>query len=1232
MTDSPRSSLADEHLWIAAVTASASAPGSLLGTPFASARTSIAEAEASEVCDARGRSYHDGPLTGRHSTGLDGSFEALSLLDAFGREISFTGRAGDRSSNMSGSTASYQSSRPVSAVSSTSSMAHDSQGLIKLNYSGNRLSVCPADVPSAVVTLNLSFNNLTSIPISFLQPLCDLRVLDLSGNGLRMLPRDIGIYLYRLRELRLSKNRLEFLPPSIAAMEDLELLDLGWNMLELIDPRLFQNMRKLRHLWLQHNRLQSLPPSIGLLSDTLTDVLLDGNPFSAPMDELVAPLLLLGGNSSGIASSGAFAAVATSGHSDQSSSRQSARESSGSVKNLLRKSPSMEGKNHGGRKHWQRARMALARTRTKSLVVAAAAPFLSGHHHEPVPPVPPVPPMPHDSSSMGHDMAAHAADPRAGKGGRNILSRMRKMSVSGVRLDDMLGKSPNSPSTPPPVPPLPSLPSLPPQNSSFLLPTRAQDERLTDDDVAPDAYESDADGPSRGTPQRRKPLSLGINFRRSPGHSPSRSPQLTPSRSEDSYPLLTGTNGTLGFFDVAAHLMSTMPSNNGTPRDVKSDASGTIGEKRISSCTDTTQMVTRDSGYGADARHSTAGTEDDYDEEAMSSSIFSDSDRAALETVDDPFSSSEVGDDNVSDEVAALAAATKAAFMRRTRNANGALLRQRSSSPVLHETFAANGTGSANTGSLSGTCSPTYLRARVRSGSMTGTAPTSPLASEPMTLSMDGGMRSNIDMHLRRKSDSAQPLTSSELAATAGISPLPLTLANSESSLMRGASSEVFAPADAFGLFGHYAPQAMTPTGSVDTVEYPSGTIGMSEHAVQRRLALKRLLGHLRDLWDLGVGVSVMGDNGVPVRLLESQPDAAVPEEIIGNRPVSLDVTGLLRLAERRRRIVEEIVATERTYVQELTSLEKLYLRPAVQRSALSAEEVRTVFGNIESLAMFHREHLLPRLEEACEKVEPGSEPPIGQVFMDHCAYIKMYSVYVNNFEHAHAALDKWEAGKSHKRWRQVMEEARHQRVHTQLNIQGYLVMPVQRIPRYRLLLQELFDHTPRSHPDYQCLKAALEEISKRADEINERKRDHEQSALVLSLQRRIKGSEKLPLLQPHRRFVREFSLRSVRESRLHTMRRTRLSQTPAVTIRQRRIDKEYLFFLFSDVLLQCKVHGHLNKETELVRCVYLGGRRNQVEYSEVDNEVRIVDEDVILYVAGAEDDLRELVRSVATR
>jgi hypothetical protein len=72
----------------------------------------------------------------------------------------------------------------------------------------------------------------------------------------------------------------------------------------------------------------------------------------------------------------------------------------------------------------------------------------------------------------------------------------------------------------------------------------------------------------------------------------------------------------------------------------------------------------------------------------------------------------------------------------------------------------------------------------------------------------------------------------------------------------------------------------------------------------------------------------------------------------------------VLRLAERRRRIVDEIVSTERTYVDELSCLERFYLRPALHRGALTADESRIIFSNIESLAMFHREHLLPKLEE----------------------------------------------------------------------------------------------------------------------------------------------------------------------------------------------------------------------------------------------------------------------------
>ena len=45
----------------------------------------------------------------------------------------------------------------------------------------------------------------------------------------------------------------------------------------------------------------------------------------------------------------------------------------------------------------------------------------------------------------------------------------------------------------------------------------------------------------------------------------------------------------------------------------------------------------------------------------------------------------------------------------------------------------------------------------------------------------------------------------------------------------------------------------------------------------------------------------------------------------------------------------------------------------------------------------------------------------------------------------------------------------------------GLLIMPVQRVPRHKLLLRELLKHTPESHPDYAPCSAALVKISESA-------------------------------------------------------------------------------------------------------------------------------------------------------
>jgi hypothetical protein len=71
--------------------------------------------------------------------------------------------------------------------------------------------------------------------------------------------------------------------------------------------------------------------------------------------------------------------------------------------------------------------------------------------------------------------------------------------------------------------------------------------------------------------------------------------------------------------------------------------------------------------------------------------------------------------------------------------------------------------------------------------------------------------------------------------------------------------------------------------------------------------------------------------------------------------------------------------------------------------------------------------------------------------------------------------------------------------------------MPIQRIPRYVLLLRELIKSTNQQHPDYENLNNALAQIKELADYINTRKRDTDEANKILAIQKRIIGWPAVP-------------------------------------------------------------------------------------------------------------------------
>jgi len=396
--------------------------------------------------------------------------------------------------------------------------------------------------------------------------------------------------------------------------------------------------------------------------------------------------------------------------------------------------------------------------------------------------------------------------------------------------------------------------------------------------------------------------------------------------------------------------------------------------------------------------------------------------------------------------------------------------------------------------------------------------------------------------------------------------------------------------------------------------------------------------------------------------------------------------------ASRRRRILDEILTTERTYVEGLKGLVEIYLTPAFQ--VMPAGDHKAVFSNAQAIYTFHANHFLPELEKAyhtafiepAQKQQqppqqsvtpaqnavsptsplptvssfasagasaPSSEAPssatqedqkdageaqasdasaadgtqndavessdkpstagedtdakeetpaptpagpsaeelikmavadrIGRVFAEHVPYMKMYSFYINNYDNALRVLQtQLTQAKHKKKMKEFLRRCAKHPNHNQLALQGYLLLPVQRIPRYKMLLRDLLENTWSDHVDYQDISTALDKISSRADEMNERKRQYENHEKVLLIQNRIIGQYKTPLVQPHRKVVREGMLHLIRVVTRNVsmgVDKTVPATGPGVGqvgdltvhhLSEETVEKSFLFILFNDIMIQC--------------------------------------------------------------
>lgn len=287
----------------------------------------------------------------------------------------------------------------------------------------------------------------------------------------------------------------------------------------------------------------------------------------------------------------------------------------------------------------------------------------------------------------------------------------------------------------------------------------------------------------------------------------------------------------------------------------------------------------------------------------------------------------------------------------------------------------------------------------------------------------------------------------------------------------------------------------------------------------------------------------------------------------------------LYEKALRRRSVAEELLQTEINYIANLRLLVTKFVEPLQQSSTnstvsprssadnvsepiLSAMEVRTLFSSVQVLLPI-QELFLADLQAKIDKWH--YDQTLGAMLSTMTPFLRLYAEYIGNFTEATELYQKLTSKRSdsNRRFKEFLDKAYNDpKVMAIGDLDSFLVQPIQRLPRYKMFLEQLLKLTPEGHADRAAIQLALSKVSDTVSYVNEKKRTHDQELQVVTVFGKIEPPQD-DLVQPGRALLLEGPLqwsKSMKESRVKAW-----------------------YFLFSDLLVIAKQPSSAGKKYKFV-------------------------------------------------
>ncbi|KAF5301751.1 hypothetical protein FQR65_LT08733 [Abscondita terminalis] len=200
-----------------------------------------------------------------------------------------------------------------------------------------------------------------------------------------------------------------------------------------------------------------------------------------------------------------------------------------------------------------------------------------------------------------------------------------------------------------------------------------------------------------------------------------------------------------------------------------------------------------------------------------------------------------------------------------------------------------------------------------------------------------------------------------------------------------------------------------------------------------------------------------------------------------------------MRKRSERKEIITEIVETEEKYSRDLQIILEEFYQPMLVAGLLTPDQLSAIFLNVEEL-LENSQALAERLRDAVEiAVEQGDEDlltvNIGKLFLEAAPMLHAFETYCIRQGNASLLLASLEKEKELLRIFLRVSQMENTMLR-RMNLNSFLMVPVQRVTKYPLLLTRLYKTTPSHYENRDQLKEAQHKIELHLNHMNSETKD----------------------------------------------------------------------------------------------------------------------------------------------